>query len=147
MTTFISSVKSYLQRTVQPKYSDEFIEQEGYYPFYVPTDEWDSSYDVTIYFLKMYKNKNTEEVHFDKPSIQRNVEETVFDKEKVESLSDIEFTLHGNKASAIPAYIVKPETLPKYVRRQMKKSPIMEPDEPETITENLRNRIDGSYPE
>jgi len=94
----------------------------------------------------MYKNKNTEEVHFDHPYINRPIEETVFNKDKIESLADIQFTFHGDDVSAISVYIVKPETLPQDIRKLMKKSPIMGSDTSETITGDLRNQISSYYP-
>lgn len=145
MSSVLSSLKDRLKGNVHPKNSDEFIEKDGLYPFYVPTDEWDSSYDVTIYLLKMYKNKNTEDVHFDHPHIKRPMEETIFDKEEIESLADIQFRLHGDEVTAISAYIIKPETLPQDIRKTMRNSPIMNSDTSETVSEDLRNRIPSTY--
>jgi hypothetical protein len=62
-----------------------------------------------------------------------------------ESLEDVHFRFHGEELPAISAYIVKPETLPKDIRQTMRNSPIMDSDENETITENLRNRIPSTY--
>jgi quinol monooxygenase YgiN len=91
MSSVLSSLKDRLQGNTHPKNSDEFIQKDGLYPFYVPTDEWDSSYDIRVYLLEMYKNKNTEDVHFDHPYIKDPIEETVFEKDKVESLEDVHF--------------------------------------------------------
>lgn len=105
---------------------DDYALELEYFPVYVPLKEWESSYDVKVYVMELYKHKDTEERRLQEKNIFSPQETTIFDKEKVESEEQITVDYITSSIPTISVHQLPQEMLPNKLKLEAEDSPLFE---------------------
>jgi len=130
MLTFslLDSIQNFFGKEKSPESSEEYALNLEYFPVYIPLREWESSYDVKVYLMELYKHKDTEERRLQKNKLFSPQEKTIFDKDKVESGEQITVD-YITSLPTISVHQLPQEMLPNKLKLEAENSPLFESSE------------------